>query len=397
MGFYGKIYNQLTKSFKGFRVGNNNKQGPQLLKDLVKKLELDDNEAIPDYAQQINIDADVQGDEGTICTGNRWLQITGHKYDAESGTLSIQPKSNYCEIWHAPAGGENLTEYLPIKDIILKPDSIEPDDPAYEGLQEAIELEFGAALTCPILEFDEAGHILPELKKQVYLMPTSPGIELFESIKGDVENLNNIVINGYLLDKDDEDSFVNGLKTRVEALDPEYIRDVVLDGYILNEGEENEEQVKSLVEKVSELEKFKRQVGNPEDVSFWFSGDPSVSDNQNLSKFIGNAADMYSGVDAREISITGCIGDLSLLGGVGAGKTTSVVDQILNLQEDLSILSKTIETLSEGFVGGAGSPTDENYPYPNGVASMVGQQLTVHMLAQRIKVLEEKITQLEQS
>lgn len=387
MGFYGKIYNQLTKSFKGFRVGNNNKQGSQLLKDLVKNLELDDDEAIPNYSQQINIDADVQGDEGTICTGNRWLQITGHKYDAESGTLSIQPKSNYCEIWHAPAGGENLTEYLPIRDIILKPDSIKPDDPNYEGIQKAIELEFGAALTCPILEFDEAGHILPELKKQVYLMPTSPGIELFESIKGDVENLNNIVINGYLLDKDNEDSFVNGLKTRIEEFEPEYIRDIVLDGYILNEGEENEEQVKSLVDKALEFETFQRKIGDPqENVSAFFQGSESTYKDQNLTKFIGKAIDLHSGYTPyKDITITSAIGDISKI-------ESSLVETILDQETLIYNLNTNIQTLTSGFL--AGSSIDE---FPRGVSSMVEQDISVYSLLKRIESLEEKIVQLEQS
>lgn len=406
MGFYGKVYKQLTKSFKGFRLGNNNKKGSQFLEDLFSKIKVDVDEGIPSGAQHINLDADIQGDEGTICTGNRWLQITDHRYDASTGLMSYTPKSNYCEIWHAPAGGDNPKDFYPIGNIILDPKNDKISEEDKESLENATQLEFGSALIFSTLQYDEAGHVLPTQGKQTYLFPTSPGVELFEQISDDVDYLNEVVLEGYTnIDEITGDETTHpSLKDQVEDFathieDIENLKDVVIDGVIVKDDDGviiSSEP--SLVAKTDSLELFQRKVGDPASISFWFSGAESVADKQNLCKFIGQPSKLNSKKNAYEISITESIGDManyknSLVDTIGDVQkiSGSVVDAVLQVQTDLNGLRFNIQTLNEGFLG---TSVQDNI-YENGVATMVSQGHTVYALLNRIEALEKEVAALK--
>lgn len=389
MGFYGKIYNQIGEFIKGFRFGNNNKSGADVL----------DDKYVPEGSQSFNAVARIQGDEATICTGNRWLQMTPYKFDSKTKTYVNDERENYCEIWHAPAGGVNLTKYSPVI---------------------AEDFSFGSSFTVQSLKLDETGHVLPKFETKVYTMPVPPNVDDIKQLQEEVSNLNEIVIDGELSERLEnmesyeeiintlngcvlEPYYLNGIRTdsiksRVENDLPAAQADIMS---LESLTQEHNNKMTALDEKVDTLQNtvnpFDSRITDLEDFQLTI-GDFKDTGKRDLVSFVGSTSNFL------EVSLTDSIGDIKKIQSDEEGaEFISVIDSILALDKkvdnQVSNLTGRISTLEENaslyktaFLG-AKKDFLEGEDYS--IATLVANSISVYQNYTLIQSLENRIKELE--
>ena len=128
MSFYGSIYYQMAQSFTKILFKNS---GWNIAEFLNKK------------PADSSREAENRADVFSIDSGNRWIQV--------------EPNAEGCKIWH---GAPNLDTPTVIQGLEK---SEAPPTPSA-----AIALASGDYFKVPIIQYDDAGHILPATNEAVY-------------------------------------------------------------------------------------------------------------------------------------------------------------------------------------------------------------------------------------
>lgn len=139
MSFYGSIYYQVAQSFAKILFKNSGITNIGFL-------------AKPSNGE---IEADGRTGVFSIDSGNRWIQIN--------------PNGEGCQIWHAAPNTTNPTIVQGME---------KADIPAAPS--EVIELASGDYFKIPVIQYDDAGHILPPSGEAVYYR--MPVIDILDDV-----------------------------------------------------------------------------------------------------------------------------------------------------------------------------------------------------------------------
>lgn len=179
MSFYGSIYYQVAQSFA---------------KILFKNSGWDSKQFLTNKPSNGSLEADSRTGVFGIDSGNRWIQI--------------QPDNEGCKIWHS----------LPntITPTIIQGIEKSESPPAPSSVT---ELASGDYFKVPIIQYDEAGHILPASNEAVYYrMPVIDIISDIDNLETAVDELEEATNTMNKEIKDNAQS-INKLNDQVNTLD----------------------------------------------------------------------------------------------------------------------------------------------------------------------------------
>lgn len=175
MSFYGNSYYYATEYFANIILKNLGRDNCGVDSETIfpkQFIEVDKD-------TNIELTAKAKGDSFSFCTGNDWIRIgSSSEIDAEGQHHSA------LSISHGPA----VRQTNPEQDdkFILPFDSVIEEDFNKTGLNpdNISTLKFGEYVRVPMIEYDNAGHILSDtaIKCSYFKMPNDPYLEVQESI-----------------------------------------------------------------------------------------------------------------------------------------------------------------------------------------------------------------------